>query len=210
MAYDAAKAHEYYMKYRKKGLKKGRKKGKGKAKTTNLVGLSSAGLNDAGKMQAAMIKEKIKKEMNAALSKAKTDVEKQKIREEYQQKALNEISKLKTNSQYAKAKATKSSSGSKSSKSSGSSKSSSGKSSGSGKITIAPSGSAAVQASVKNIQNLLTGLSDKISALPADQKEKVKTEINKVVTQIRAQLSNGPEELQRINWDKLSKSLKGK
>ena len=30
MAYDAQKAHEYYLKYKKKGLKKGRKKGKGK------------------------------------------------------------------------------------------------------------------------------------------------------------------------------------
>lgn len=113
MAYDPVKAHEYYEKYRKKGLKKGRKKGtakkkgssKKKAKQTNLVGLSTAGLNDNGRMQAAMVKENIKKEMNEALSKETDPAKRESIRQEYQNKALSEISNLKNNPQYAKAKA---------------------------------------------------------------------------------------------------------
>ena len=104
MAYDKDKAHEYYIKYRKKGLLKGRGSGKtekskgkkGSKKKTSLVGLSTSGLNDAGRMQAALVKEKITSEMNDALSKAKTDVEKEQIRQEYQNKALAEIQKLKS------------------------------------------------------------------------------------------------------------------
>ena len=52
MAYDPVKAHEYYMKYRKKGLKKGRKKGK-KAAQTSLLGVSVSGLNSDGAIEAA-------------------------------------------------------------------------------------------------------------------------------------------------------------
>lgn len=109
MAYDPVKAHEYYMKYRKKGLKKGRKKGKTKTtvKKEGLVGLSSYGLNDAGKMQAAMVKDKIKDEMNAELAKATTPEQKEQIKQKYQQKALDAISKLKSDPNYAKAKAQK-------------------------------------------------------------------------------------------------------
>lgn len=121
MAYDPVKAHEYYVKYRKKGLKKGRKKGSGKTKTgsTAFLGVSSQGFNDEGRMQAALIKENIKKEMKAALASAKTDEERQKIRLEYSKKAQQEINKLKSNAQYIKPKTAKASS-SKSSKGSGS------------------------------------------------------------------------------------------
>ena len=40
MAYDKAKAHEYYIKYRKKGLKKGRKNGAANAeqKSDSVIG----------------------------------------------------------------------------------------------------------------------------------------------------------------------------
>lgn len=121
MAYDKEKAHEYYLKYRKKGLKKGRKKGRKKTGTsTSLVGVSTSGLNDNGRIEAGIIKDRIKKEMNAELSKAKTDADKERIRAEYSKKAQAEISKLKSDPQYAKPKATRAkSAGSKASRSSG-------------------------------------------------------------------------------------------
>jgi len=118
MAYDKEKAHEYYLKYKKKGLKKGRKKGKGRKKSAgsaSLLGTSVAGLNPAGKIQAGLVKEKMKKEMNAALSKASTQEEKDKIRADYSMKAQEQIAALKNNPQYAapqKAKAAKAAKGS--------------------------------------------------------------------------------------------------
>jgi hypothetical protein len=113
MAYDPVKAHEYYTNYRKKGLKKGRKKGKGKTsnakkgRQTTLLGTSAAGLNDEGRIQAALIREKLKKQMNEALKKAKTDEEKEKIRIEYSRKAQQELTALKNDPKYAKPKAQK-------------------------------------------------------------------------------------------------------
>lgn len=115
MAYDPVKAHEYYVNYRKKGLKKGRKKGKGtakakKGKTYGFLGVSSSGFSDEGRIQAALVKERLKREMNAALAGAKTDEERDKIRAEYSQKAMAELNALKANPKYAKAtkaKATK-------------------------------------------------------------------------------------------------------
>ena len=201
MAYDPAAAHEYYIKYRKKGLKKGRKKGKDKAKvkSTNLVGLSSSGLNEAGKMEAALIKDKIKKEMNAALSKAKTDEEREKIRREYQQKALDAINKLKTDSKYAQAKAAKAA---KATKSSGSAKAAktTKASTGSSKGTTKSASSEATQASIKNIEAKLDSLSAKLESLSDEQKQQVKAEVNEVITQIRSQL--------QLDRDKLIKSLR--
>lgn len=131
MAYDPVKAHEYYVKYRKKGLKKGRKKGKGKVKTVSLLGTSTANLNDEGRIQAALIKEKLKKEMNEALKKATTDEEKEKIRIEYSRKAMQQIAALRNDSKYAKPKAVKKTTGNSRS-SSGSSRA---KSSASGQKT---------------------------------------------------------------------------
>ena len=129
MAYDPVKAHEYYINYRKKGLKKGRKKGKGKVKTVSLLGTSTANLNDEGKIQAALIKEKLKKEMNEALKKATTDEEKEKIRVEYSRKAAKQLAALRSDPKYAKPKAAKKTTGnSKSSSSKSSKKSSSGSS----------------------------------------------------------------------------------
>ena len=124
MAYDPVKAHEYYEKYRKKGLKKGRKKGK--AKQTTLVGLSTAGLNDSGKMQWALTKESLQTEMNKALSEASSDEEKAKIRADFQNRALQALQGMKSDSSYAKpkkAKASKSSTSKSGSKKSTSSKS---------------------------------------------------------------------------------------
>lgn len=124
---------EYYEKYRKKGQLKGRKKGTSKAKSkttsTSLLGTNTSGLNDEGRIQAALIRDKLKKEMNEALKNAKSDEEKEKIRIEYSRKAMQQIAALRSDSQYAKAKATSTSSGS--SKSSGSS----GRSSSSGNST---------------------------------------------------------------------------
>lgn len=115
MAYDPAKAHEYYEKYRKKGLKKGRKKGTGRKKTTggrrkkaatqkikkeSLIGLSNSGLNEAGKMQWAMQKKELQEKMNAELQAASSDEQKAEIRERYQSQALEALTKIKTDNKY--------------------------------------------------------------------------------------------------------------
>lgn len=112
MAYDKAKAHEYYEKYKKKGLKKGRKKGKKKAsapkvKSQSLAGTSTAGLNSDGAIEATIIKDRLKKEMNEALQSAKTDAEREEIRREFSKKANAEIEKLKSDPKFAKPKAEK-------------------------------------------------------------------------------------------------------
>lgn len=120
MAYDPVKAHEYYINYRKKGLKKGRKKGKGKTTKTpksSLVGLGTAGLNDAGKMQWAMLKKELNEQMNAELD-GVTDIQQRKdIISRYQNQALAALQKIKADPGYATPKKAKASSGS--SKSSG-------------------------------------------------------------------------------------------
>lgn len=110
MAYDAQKAHEYYEKYRKKGILKGRSKGKKRSSSTKkksgLLGVSTAGLNDAGKIEAALIKEKIAAELAQALSGA-SDKDRDNIRREYSRKAQQEIAALKNKKEYAKPKKSK-------------------------------------------------------------------------------------------------------
>ena len=49
-----AAAHEYYVKYRKKGIKKGRKKGSKKGSSTGLLGVSTSGLNTDGAVEDAV------------------------------------------------------------------------------------------------------------------------------------------------------------
>ena len=108
MAYDPVKAHEYYVNYRKKGLKKGRKKAAAKPTyKKTFLGVSISGLNDEGRIKAALIKENIQNAMKEALEKAKDDDERQEIRLEYSRKAQQAISALKADSKYAKPKATK-------------------------------------------------------------------------------------------------------
>ena len=190
MAYDAAKAHEYYMKYRKKGLKKGRKKGakkKASSKTTSLVGLSSSGLNDAGKMQAALIKENIKAEMNAALAKAKTPAERNAIRQEYQNKALTEIGKLKNDPQYAQAKSSGKSSGKTGGKSSGS-KASSGKASAASSKTTTKADTAkqkAIAAATQEAETQIKAMLDKIRNMSSEEKQDAKFKIQDALNQIQ-------------------------
>lgn len=209
MAYDKEKAHEYYIKYRKKGLKKGRKKGKGKASTkkTNLVGLSTGGLNDQGKMQWAMAKEKLKTDMNAAMSKAKTPEEKEKIRQDYQQKALSELQKMKSDPSMAKAKATKASTGSKNTQSSSSKASSSKSSKSSSKSSGSTNTSSAVQQAteqmaktVEQMKDLITqltqklfgdsaeGIESELANLTDEQKEIVRTNIQNTIDAIKKKL----------------------
>ena len=118
MAYDPVKAHEYYEKYRKKGLKKGRKRGTGRKKVSSgrrgrrkkaaaqkikkesLIGLSNSGLNEAGKMQWAMQKKELQEKMNAELQAASSDEQKAEIRERYQNQALESLMKIKTDNKY--------------------------------------------------------------------------------------------------------------
>lgn len=196
MAYDKEKAHEYYVKYRKKGLKKGRKKGSSKKSSESIVGLSTAGLNDAGKMEVALLKQDLKKQMNTALSKATTDEEKAQIRREYQQKALEGVQKIKGDSQYAKPKAQKaakatSAKASKSSGSSGSNKKFSG-SSGSSKASSSANTSKAVseamQKSLDTLTLLVTGIAEKIAKMTDDQKTETKTLITDIIAELQKQV----------------------
>lgn len=220
MAYDAAQAHEYYIKYRKKGLKKGRKTGTTKKKSTSkkstrtisLVGLSTSGLNDNGRMQAALIKEDLKNEMNEAMGKAKTLEERGAIRQQYQQRALAEIQKLKSNPSYATEKktSTKSSSGGKSGssqKSSGSSKSSSSsKQSGSSKTSSTKTDNtaqrnAAIEAATKQAQAQITELFNKISAMSEEERKTAKVKIQntlKEIEQIQAALKQSMDRIKAI------------
>ena len=93
--YDPVKAHEYYEKYRKKGLKKGRG--------------STAGLSDEGKAVAAEVKEKLNEELKAALAKLpRGATEKRKaLREQYQEKYYAELDKIKADPDYARPKKAK-------------------------------------------------------------------------------------------------------
>lgn len=97
-----AYAREYYQKYRKKGLKKGRKKGTKKPKTVSLIGVGGSGLNDEGRIQAALIKERLKTEMNAALVKETDPAKREAIRVEYSRKAQQQMNALKSDPKYAK------------------------------------------------------------------------------------------------------------
>ena len=196
MAYDKQKAHEYYVNYRKKGLKKGRKKGKGKKKgsTSSILGTSVAGLNAEGRIEASLIKEKFKKEMNEKLKGAKTDAEREQIRRDYSLKAIAEIEKLKSNTKFAKPKAAKaaktpkaakttssrgssgSRSSSKSSGSSGSSKSSSG---------TADKTSATIEKSINTLSNLLSNVTEKVAKMTEEQKTETKTLLQDIVVELQ-------------------------
>lgn len=188
MAYDAAKAHEYYLKYKKKGLKKGRKKGAKKAKQQNLVGLSTGGLNDQGKMQWAMTKDKLKSEMNAALAKAKTPEEKDKIRAEYQNKALAELTKMKGDTSLAQAKKAKAASTKSASSKGSSAKSGSSKSSAKSSSSGSSKSSASTQKAIQQIKDSINQLQSKLSSLTDDQKAQVKETIQVQIDAIRERL----------------------
>lgn len=174
-----AYAKEYYQKYTKKGVKKGRKKGKGKkAAQTGLLGVSTSGLNADGAIEAAVIKDRVKKEMNEALSKAKSEEEKVAIRKEYAKKANAEIAKLKSDPKFAKAKATKASS-----KSSGSSK-------GSSKSSSSAKSSSSNQQALKQIQDSISQLQSKLSSLSDEDKAKIKESIQTQLDAIKKRLAS--------------------
>ena len=178
MAYDPKKAHEYYLKYRKKGLKKGRKKGRRRAtkpKQVSLIGISTGGLNDAGKMQAALIKDRVKKEMNEALQKETDPVKREAIRQEYQNKALEQVSALKADAQYAKPKSTRSSSRKKSSESSNSSSDNSGST---GETVSAED----------RLNSLLTDFSEKYPMMTDEQKEQVRIIFTSILELLKARI----------------------
>ena len=187
MAYDAVKAHEYYMKYRKKGLKKGRKKGTKKAKTYSMLGVSASGLNSDGAIEAAAIKEKFKAEMNKKLAEAKTDEEKLEIRKQFSRQANAEIAKLKADAKYAKPKAAKKTKTSKA-KTKSSSGSSGGSKRSSGSSTKSSSSSASTPkistAQLKVINDIVTKISEmqaKIAEMSEEEKTKVKETINNIL-----------------------------
>lgn len=175
MAYDPKKAHEYYLKYRKKGIKKGRKKGRRRAtkpKQVSLIGISTGGLNDAGKMQAALIKDRVKKEMNEALQKETDPVKREAIRQEYQNKALEQVSALKADAQYAKPKSTRSSSRKKSSESSENNTSST-------EETISAE---------DRLNSLMTSFSEKYPMMTDEQKEQVRTIFTSILELLKARI----------------------
>lgn len=194
MAYDKQKAHEYYMQYRKKGLKKGRTKGTGKKKTgakvkkTNLLGQTTSGLNDSGRIQAALVKEKMTAEMNAALAKATTQEEKDAIRVEYSQKAQEQIASLKNDPKYAQAKkesakGSKGSTGKKSSGGSSSSKSSGGNSSTDKKKAEKKKKR---KAKIQKIKETVQGLEKALSDLPETQKANTREIIKSLLSRLSA------------------------
>ena len=179
MAYDPVKAHEYYVKYRKKGIKKGRKKGK--KSTSSLVGTSTAGLNADGRVEAALIKDRLKKEMNSALAKAKTDAEKEQIRREFSKKANAEIAKLKADPKFAKAKASKASKGSSSNTS---------KSSVTAKSTTTSTSTSDAKAleEVKNITNQVNEIYSKLKDMTPEQKIQARQTVSNIVALLRKRL----------------------
>lgn len=198
MAYDKQKAHEYYIKYRKKGLLKGRKKGKAKtkgkakkAKQESLVGVSTSGLNEQGKIEAAFIKDDMKKQMNEALSKAKTDEERQQIKKDYSLKAVQAINDLKNNSDYAQPKKAKAAStkATKEKTAKESSKESETKTAASTtKTTTTTAKETVAKEDVERLSNVMTDLSQKVDQLTADQEEQVKTLLTDIIEQLKKQL----------------------
>lgn len=205
MAYDPVKAHEYYMKYKKKGLLKGRKKSskkssskskKSKTKTQNLVGISSSGLNSDGAIEAAFIKERLKTEMNAALAKATTDEEKLAIRKQFSQKANAEIAKLKADPKYAKQSAskttkTKSESGKSSSSKSEKSESKSEKSTSSKSTAETSTTTPATPTTevIAQMGTMLDEISNKIAEMTPEQKADLKLTLTDMTNLLKDMLS---------------------
>lgn len=209
MAYDKAKAHEYYLKYRKKGLLKGRKKGtavktstkkKGKSKKTakgkqeNLVGLSTAGLNDAGRMQAALTKDKLKKEMNEKLAKETDPAKRDAIRNEYQQKALAATNALKNDPTMAKAKASGKSGGSKGSSKSGGKGSSGGSKDkgeeGTDKQSKTSQKSTTNANMVKEAKKMIDNLRKRLLTMTADERAAKQEQIKSTIKAIEELIKN--------------------
>lgn len=189
MAYDAQKAHEYYEKYRKKGLKKGRK---AKGTTTSLVGITTGGLNDAGKMQAAILKDQIKQEMNEALAKESDPLKREAIRQKYQQKALEAVSKLKSDPKYATPKKEKAQKAPKAAKASGKANKSGNESEGKGKSEGKAERSSQKKASrntgqaVQQARQLMNDLRSRILSMTPEQKMKSRELIEATLKTMRA------------------------
>lgn len=213
-----AYAKEYYNEYVKKGKKKGRKKAKTKTKTSNaslLGGSSTSGLNSDGIIEASLIKEKAKAAMNFELNSAKTDEERDNIRRKYSQIANAQIEKLKTDSKYAKPKATKTTKSSKGTKtakaaktpkSSSSSKRSAGSSSkntGSSKTTASTTKADSTTASalldvntasldaIRDFVSNIDEIYSKMSQMTPEQKTEVRTVIQGMIDLLKKRLSNG-------------------
>lgn len=189
-----AYAKQYYQEYTKKGKKKGRKKGSKKQPSKSLLALSTSGLSPEGKMQAALIKEDFKKQMNDALSKATTDEEKKQIRLDYSRKALAEIEKLKSDPKNVKTKTVKAPKQKSSSKSSKSSGKSSGTKSTSDKTTTAKKSTEEPvvdieKASLTQITDMVNKLSQSLSKLTEEQKTVVRNQISDILEVLRKRLA---------------------
>ena len=222
MAYDSAKAHEYYEKYKKKGLKKGRKRGRkkttsSKTKKQSLLGLSTSGLNDAGKMNWAIAKKDLQDQMNAEIAKATTDEQKAEIRSDYQNRALKTLQDMKKDPSFAQAKSSKSGkssessnkSGSKSgSKSSGSaanksskskrSKTAAAKSTTSAKAVSHGSASTAARTvsneeftKIKEMSEQIEELKTRLAAMSIEQKAKVRDSVRLMIDKLKKVKKNG-------------------
>lgn len=201
MAYDPVKAHEYYEKYVKKGLKKGRdkkstedtkkkstkKKGSTKkAAKSSLIGFSTSGLNEQGKIEATLLKEKITNEMNAALAKETTAEGKEKIRREYSQKGIDAVNKLKSDSKYAAATKTSTKSSGSTKSSSGSSSKSSSSGSGSTKSSSKSSNSSSGTSSntVSEASAVIDTLKKTFENMSDTDKAEMKTKISSLITEL--------------------------
>lgn len=198
-----AYAKEYYEKYRKKGLKKGRKRGKGKVatkkskakvKTENIVGVSSSGLNEAGAVQFALAKDKLKKEMNEALTNETDPTKREAIKREYHQKMLAESQKLKSDPQYAKAKAQSKTSGAKANKTSNKSKGKKSKKKKTKDVVVEvpqsqpqtpDPGSETLELHIQQMNEKLDKLEEKIMSMTDEEKAKVKLEVEDLLAELK-------------------------
>lgn len=100
--YDKQKAHEYYEKYRKKGILKGR--GNGTQDEAQRKRQSTADLNDNGKDVAIMVKAQINEELKAALKGVKKGdtAKREAIKAQFKEKYLQELDKIKQDNDYKK------------------------------------------------------------------------------------------------------------
>ena len=176
--YDPVKAHEYYEKYRKKGLKKGRG--------------STAGLSEEGKAVAAEVKERLNEELKAALAKLpkRGATEKRKaLREAYQEKYYAELEKIKADPDYSKPAKAKTTSA-RTTRGGGGTKSSAGQAEG-----VDKNSSAETQKPKKTRTQMATEAMNKIISLEKakmslndDQQAELKARTDKLINKIAAKL----------------------
>lgn len=170
--YDPVKAHEYYEKYRKKGLSKKR--------------TSTAGLSEEGKAAAAEVKDRLTEELNAALKGLpRKSPKRQALRDAMNEKYAQELEKIRQDQSMVKQKEAKASKGK--------AKSSKAKQTGSktkqtqANVSKKKIDQKAVKQAVARMQEQIDKLRDKIANLSPEQKALVKESLLAIIDQLKAQ-----------------------